>query len=158
MLIYLRVKDSNLVRAQILSRGGETAGRAIPGAKRLSRKTLNQNLKIVRALFRVYVIFLMMWLPVAVVIVLGKGTNVHYVWYILTVLLAHGNSSINCVVYAASLEQFREGYCRILGIKYQKQKKGNGTETSGATGTSGEKPTTKQTTGVELRSSDEKDI
>ena len=43
--------------------------------------------------------------------------------YILTVLLAHGNSSINCVVYAASIDHFRTGYLKILGLHRLRRKK-----------------------------------
>ena len=53
-----------------------------------------------RALFRVYVIFLGMILPIAVLFLLGKRRQIDFVWYVLTLLMAHGNNSVNCVVYA----------------------------------------------------------
>ena len=82
-----------------------------------SLREFQKNVKVAKALFRVYVIFLIMWLPVAVLILMGWGPRVHPVWYILTVLMAHGNSSINCLVYALSLDHFREGYLRLLGLR-----------------------------------------
>ena len=82
----------------------------------MNLREFHRNVRMARALFRVFVIFVIMWVPVAVLILMGKGKQVNYVWYILTVLLAHGNSSVNCVVYALSLEHFREGYARLLGM------------------------------------------
>lgn len=117
--IYLKVKDSNLVRNRLLSGGERVVSREERAMKKLNRRIFRQNVKVARVLFRVYVIFLVMWLPVAVIILLGKGLAISPVWYILTILLAHGNSSINCIVYGASMDSFREGYLRILGFGKQ---------------------------------------
>lgn len=112
--IYLKVRDSNLVRSRVLTSSKLIKSRELRAKEKLTRRAFRHDVGVARALFRVYVIFLVMWLPVAVIIVMGKGTEVAPVWYILAILLAHGNSSINCVVYGASIEHFREGYLRIL--------------------------------------------
>ncbi|OQV16753.1 putative Melatonin receptor type 1B-B [Hypsibius exemplaris] len=97
--IYCKVRHSALVQRRANRRSMERTLRAEHRAK---RRAFRENVRVAQALFRVFLVFILMWLPVAVVI--------------LTVLLAHGNSSINCVVYAASIDHFREGYCKLLGI------------------------------------------
>ncbi|XP_055327398.1 melatonin receptor type 1B-like [Paramacrobiotus metropolitanus] len=113
--IYRKVKDSNLVRHRLLS-GAVKRTRAERVHRKQRQRLFRQNVKMAQALFRVYIIFVVMWLPVAVVILLGRGKDVDPVWYILTILLAHGNSSINCIVYGASIDHFRRGYLIILGV------------------------------------------
>jgi 7 transmembrane receptor (rhodopsin family) len=116
--IYLKVRNSTLFHRRINSRSMDKVQSKNDRAKhRASRRMFRENVRVAQALFRVFLIFVIMWLPVAILILMGKGTQVPHVWYILTILLAHGNSSINCIVYAASIEHFREGYFKILGIK-----------------------------------------
>ncbi|OWA53587.1 hypothetical protein BV898_18008 [Hypsibius exemplaris] len=138
--IYLKVRNSSLVRNRILMKretdaesSTQTNNPSAVGSKtrpsvdpiknsnqqkqRQSLREFHKNVRVAKALFRVFVIFLIMWLPVAVLILMGQGTRVHPVWYILTVLMAHGNSSINCLVYALSLDHFRDGYLRLLGLR-----------------------------------------
>ncbi|GAU95472.1 hypothetical protein RvY_07084 [Ramazzottius varieornatus] len=116
--IYLKVRHSTLVRKRISSRQADhKLSKAQRARLHVKQRVFHEDVKVAHALFRVFVIFLLMWLPVAVLIVMGRGTEVSPVWYILTILLAHGNSSINCVVYAASLESFRDGYMKVLGIR-----------------------------------------
>ena len=74
-----------------------------------------------RALFRVYVIFLGMILPIAVLFLLGKRRQIDFVWYVLALLMAHGNNSVNCVVFALSLDHFRDGYAKLLGLSRLRQ-------------------------------------
>ena len=120
--IFRRVRNSNLVRNRILNDQDKPANKPSSKEGRMNLREFHRNVRIARALFRVFVIFLIMWVPVAVLILMGQGKQVNYVWYILTVLLAHGNSSVNCVVYALSLEHFREGYARLLGMTFNPRK------------------------------------
>ncbi|GAU95237.1 hypothetical protein RvY_06886 [Ramazzottius varieornatus] len=124
--IFKRVRTSNLVRNRILN--AAEAGKPQKGPSKDAKMTLGEfhrNVRVARVLFRVFVIFIVMWVPVAVLILMGMGKQVDYVWYILTVLLAHGNSSVNCVVYALSLDHFREGYATLLHINVSHKMKRN---------------------------------
>ncbi|GAU95227.1 hypothetical protein RvY_06878-2 [Ramazzottius varieornatus] len=119
--IFKRVRTSNLVRNRILNRDA-VASKVPLKDERMQIRDFHRNIRIARALFKVFMIFLIMWIPVAVLILMGMGKQVDYVWYILTVLLAHGNSSVNCVVYALSLDHFREGYTKLLHMRFIRRK------------------------------------
>ncbi|OQV15374.1 putative Melatonin receptor type 1A [Hypsibius exemplaris] len=137
--IYLKVHRSSLVRRIILNDGQVNAAARktslhppelllpkpdrrqkiltmsrIFRAKRASNKMFRANVRVARALFRVFLIFLIMWTPMTVVLLLRLGTRIHVAWYLLALLLAHGNSCLNCVIYALALDHFREGYWRVL--------------------------------------------
>jgi 7 transmembrane receptor (rhodopsin family) len=128
LLIYLKVKDSSLTRNRILysdiNRGGSSStsksnsnadeSTEATGCISLSQKFFD-DLKIIQVLFRVQIIYTVMWLPLMLLILAHQTTSISYVWYILAILSAHGNSAINCMVYAASIDHFREGYKRLLG-------------------------------------------
>ena len=72
---------------------------------------------IIHALFRVLIIYVVMWLPLVTLIVLHLEHEVSYVWYILVLLTAYGNSSINYLVYGLTIEHFRRGYIKLLCLK-----------------------------------------
>lgn len=127
--IYLRVKDSRLTRNRILYSSHKdtespptdaTPNSAnilpVPLTSSISKKFYD-DLLIIKALFRVLIIYVVMWLPLVSLIVLHLEHDVSYLWYILVLLTAHGNSSVNYMVYALTVEHFRRGYIKLLCLK-----------------------------------------
>ena len=70
--------------------------------------------RLTQVLFRVQIVYFLMWMPLMMLILLHQATDISYVWYVLVLLSAHGNSAINCLVYGASIDHFREGYKKLL--------------------------------------------
>ena len=70
--------------------------------------------RLTQVLFRVQIVYVLMWMPLMMLILLHQATDISYVWYVLVLLSAHGNSAINCLVYGASIDHFREGYKKLL--------------------------------------------
>ena len=122
--IFSRVRKSKLVRARILGQTSlhETEAQQTHTTKRMKLREFHRNVRMAQALFRVYVIFLGMVLPIAVLFLLGRGRQIDFVWYILALLLSHGNNSVNCIVYAFSLDHFRNGYAKLLGLSILRKK------------------------------------
>ncbi|OWA50001.1 putative Melatonin receptor type 1C [Hypsibius exemplaris] len=122
--IYLKVKDSRLTRNRILKGGSESDDNArqrhdtVPDTSRPNSMTRKfyEDLKIIKVLFRVLIIYVLMWLPLVILILIHIANDIGYTWYILVLLCAHGNSAVNCVIYAATIKEFRDGYRRLLGF------------------------------------------
>jgi 7 transmembrane receptor (rhodopsin family) len=125
--IYLKVKDSRLTRSRILYAKSDQESpppTEVNAASQLSSagncgsvsQKFYEDLKVIQVLFRVFLIYLLMWLPLVLLILLHLTTSISYVWYVLVLLSAHGNSAINCLIYAATIEHFRQGYKKLLGF------------------------------------------
>ncbi|XP_055329287.1 melatonin receptor type 1B-like [Paramacrobiotus metropolitanus] len=144
--IYVRVKNSKMTRSMILSganapvapvSAGNTSGATTASGTQSTSSApttaaeqsmlasvtqkFQEDLKIIYALFRVYLIFMLMWAPLVLLILIGhpedEEQRLHHGWYITSLIIAHGNSSINCLVYAYTIDHFRAGYSKLLGCQ-----------------------------------------
>ncbi|XP_054763606.1 melatonin receptor type 1B-B-like [Lytechinus pictus] len=68
------------------------------------------DMKLVRSVLIIIVVFVSMCAPYALTVIIDRHTVAHRNMYIFSALLAHTNSSINCVIYAATNRNFRQGY------------------------------------------------
>ena len=71
------------------------------------------DLRLLKTVGTIFITFMLMWTPYAIVLLF----NVYHwpQWYWLTaVALAHTNSSVNSILYAATNKNFREGYVTLI--------------------------------------------
>ncbi|GAV01068.1 hypothetical protein RvY_11835 [Ramazzottius varieornatus] len=128
--IFRRVHNSNLVRNRILNRSTSSAStnsQPVSGSRRNERrkmklKEFHRTIRMVRVLFRVFIVLAVMSMPLGMLLLIGQATHIGFVWYILAALLAHGNSSVNCLIYAWSLEHFRENCARLLRLPFRNRR------------------------------------
>lgn len=73
-----------------------------------------QEVKLVKTLFTVFIIFVICYGPWTVMILIDSKDQFPQWMYVLAVQMAHMNSSLNSIVYAASNKEFREGYKRVF--------------------------------------------
>ncbi|XP_033640794.1 melatonin receptor type 1B-B-like [Asterias rubens] len=87
---------------------------SVKGTTNKRNKLRNTDIRLLRSVFTIWVVFTVMWSPYALT-VLG---DVYHVWsrniYVVAVILAHTNSSINGILYAATNRHFREGYTYLI--------------------------------------------
>ncbi len=74
------------------------------------------DLRLLKSILTILVVFLIMWSPYAIIVVFDKNATWSRGLYVIAVILAHLNSSINSVLYAATNKNFREGYWHLLSL------------------------------------------
>ena len=106
-----------------------------PQNKNKSKAGISET-RILRATFTIWCMFLIMWSPYALTILFDRNHEWSAVVYAVAMTFAHGNSSINGIIYGVTNKQFRIGYWKILtcgrgcerGVKIES----SGTKTSTA--------------------------
>ena len=80
-----------------------------------STKHANQDdFKILRSIGTIWVVFMLMWTPFTIIVFFDRYGEWPQSFYIMAIAFAHANSSINCIIYAATNKNFREGYIIFL--------------------------------------------
>ncbi|XP_064608144.1 melatonin receptor type 1B-like [Liolophura sinensis] len=74
------------------------------------------DLKFVRTLFIIFLIFSVCWMPYVIVVLYDKHDRLSSDVHTYVVLLAHINSSMNSVLYGITNRHFRMAYKRLLCI------------------------------------------
>ncbi|XP_072024927.1 melatonin receptor type 1A-like [Amphiura filiformis] len=77
------------------------------------KKIKQTDLRLLRSIATIWVVFILMWAPFTAFVLFFYGTWPKWVFK-MAVALAHTNSSINCIIYAATNKHFREGYVKFL--------------------------------------------
>ena len=80
----------------------------------LRSKVRQGDLKLAKTLFVVFLVFLVCWAPYASLCLFDPGDLVSKEFYIIAIKLAHTNSSLNSILYAAMNKNFLEGYKLFL--------------------------------------------
>ncbi|XP_030838615.1 melatonin receptor type 1B-B-like [Strongylocentrotus purpuratus] len=75
----------------------------------LSNRHTN-DMRLARSLLCIVIFFIAMWAPYSLTVIIDRHSVAHRYIYIFTALLAHTNSSINCLLYGATNRNFRQGY------------------------------------------------
>ena len=70
--------------------------------------------RLLRSVFVIVVVFLVMWSPYSVIFIFDRYATWPRTLYVVSILMAHLNSSINSIIYGATNKNFREAYSRIL--------------------------------------------
>ncbi|XP_072029375.1 melatonin receptor type 1B-B-like [Amphiura filiformis] len=76
----------------------------------------SSDLRLLKSILTILVVFLIMWSPYAIIVVFDKNATWSRGVYVVAVILAHLNSSINSILYAATNKNFREGYWHLLSM------------------------------------------
>ena len=74
------------------------------------------DMRLLKSILTILAVFLFMWSPYAIIVVFDKNATWSRGLYVVAVVMAHLNSSINSIVYAATNKNFREGYWHLLSI------------------------------------------
>ncbi|XP_074657272.1 melatonin receptor type 1A-A-like [Tubulanus polymorphus] len=86
--------------------------------------------KLAKKFFIIFIVFVIMWMPWAVMNMVGT-TNRHPKWVVLVLLnLGHGNSAVNSFIYGATNRTFRRAYEDILLCKLRDRKRTLSSRTS----------------------------
>ncbi|XP_041474306.1 melatonin receptor type 1C-like [Lytechinus variegatus] len=72
------------------------------------------DLRLARSIFIIVIMYLVMWLPFSMTILFDTQVVANRNIYIFTFTLAHMNSSVNCVIYGATNQNFRRGYAKFI--------------------------------------------
>ena len=110
ILLFVRASRRTLRRLS-QSQGANdqfvSLGRSKRGVKR-------RDMTLLRTVVTLWVVFLIMWAPYTVYVLFDTRNTWNRTVYVLFVNLCHANSSINCVIYAATNPTFRRGYVAFL--------------------------------------------
>ncbi|KAJ8020284.1 Melatonin receptor type 1A [Holothuria leucospilota] len=78
------------------------------------KQLLDSDKKLLKSIFIILFMFVLMWLPHAVMVVGDYYARWPRLLHVIGAALAHGNSSVNSIIYAASNKSFREGYVLVI--------------------------------------------
>ncbi|OWA51757.1 putative Melatonin receptor type 1A [Hypsibius exemplaris] len=74
------------------------------------------DVKLAKTLFAAFLVFLICWLPFALFVLAHEPDAIPRWIYVIAIIMAHGNSAVNPILYGMTNEKFREGYRTILGL------------------------------------------
>ncbi|XP_055332298.1 melatonin receptor type 1B-A-like [Paramacrobiotus metropolitanus] len=89
-------------------------------------KSFRKDIRIVKSLFKAYVVYLVLVAPFGVIMLINMGQLPH-IWYMLSLLLYHGVGTANCFLYAVRLGKFWDGLRLMFHLPMK-------SESSGASG------------------------
>ena len=87
--------------------------RVVAGAG-LSRKDRSKSVRLARTLSIIFVAYVTCWSPLGVLVLADPYDSAPLWLHMYTVLLAHGNSCVNSVLYGLTNKEFRRGYGSVL--------------------------------------------
>jgi hypothetical protein len=78
-----------------------------------ARKIFHRELLLANTLFRSFAIFLLAWLPLAILLMVPMNEVPTWV-YLMTVFLAHGSTATNSLLYYTTNERFHRGFLMLI--------------------------------------------
>lgn len=120
------VKDSQISNSELQSESNLNASNSSITKNKLDiylLKKLRADLKIgqlekqkraIRMLLLIFVIIVLCWCPIAINFIVDKNNELPSLIYVLFMILAWSNSSVNIFVYAGMNKQFRSAYENLL--------------------------------------------
>ena len=76
----------------------------------------SSDLRLARSVLLIITVFVAMWMPYALIIIINYTKAVGRNTFIFSILLAHTNSSVNCFLYAVTNRNFRQGYTYFINL------------------------------------------
>lgn len=92
------------------------AGKNIKSFRGKEQRAQNEELQLAKTLFIVFCVFLVCWSPYAIIVLIDLDDNWSKIVYVVVIQMAHTNSSLNSVFYAATNARFRQGYKKTLNV------------------------------------------
>ncbi|KAJ8020508.1 Melatonin receptor type 1B-B [Holothuria leucospilota] len=86
----------------------------------VARKQMEANKRLLKSVLIILVAFILMWTPHAVMVLGDYYARWPRILHVFGIALAHGNSSINSLIYAACNRDFRRGYMVFLRTIYNR--------------------------------------
>ena len=77
---------------------------------------MRQTKRLLRTIFIIFFIFTLCWTPYAVFVSADYKDRLPLEVHLFALLLAHTNSSLNCVIYGVTNRDFRKGYARFIRL------------------------------------------
>ncbi|XP_055342808.1 melatonin receptor type 1B-B-like [Paramacrobiotus metropolitanus] len=74
------------------------------------------DVKLAKTLFAAFLVFLICWLFFALFVLAHQPSPIPGWLYVLAIVMAHGNSAVNPILYGMTNEKFRDGYRNVLGL------------------------------------------
>lgn len=112
--IYLVLRKSTLSKALIIGRRQSTTTE--------ETHALADEVKIVKTSFKIFILFFITWLPLALLLMFHMGDIVPSWVYLYAALSAHGNSTLNFIMYFMENDQFRRALKEIMWKAANRQK------------------------------------
>ena len=78
------------------------------------KKEHKASMRLARTLFLIFVVFATCWTPYAIIVAVDYKDEFTQELHIFSVLLAHTNSSLNCILYGLTNRYFRQSYKKLL--------------------------------------------
>ncbi|XP_074650554.1 melatonin-related receptor-like [Tubulanus polymorphus] len=75
------------------------------------------SMRLARTLFIIFIVFALCWTPFTLFVVIDPKDELGQELYMFAILIAHVNSSLNCILYGITNKQFRKGYYKVLGLE-----------------------------------------
>ncbi|ELU01494.1 hypothetical protein CAPTEDRAFT_197910 [Capitella teleta] len=111
--VFLHVRQSRKAIEEFSSTSAKSSRSSITTAE----------VQLAKTLFIIYLVFLICWSPYAVVVLIDIGDHWPKIVYVVAIQLAHTNSSLNSIIYAACNRDFRNGYYLVLVTIFCPKKK-----------------------------------
>ncbi|GAU92524.1 hypothetical protein RvY_04595 [Ramazzottius varieornatus] len=77
----------------------------------------SEDVKLAKTLFAAFLVFFLCWLPFALFVLAHQPKEIPGWMYVLAIIMAHGNSAVNPILYGLTNENFRNGYRMVLGMR-----------------------------------------
>ena len=84
------------------------------GTESSYQKRQRDEIQLAKTLFIVFLIFTLCWSPYVIVVMVDQNDQWSKVVYVIVIQLAHSNSSLNSIVYAACNRCFRRAYKQFV--------------------------------------------
>ncbi|XP_035660529.1 melatonin receptor type 1B-A-like [Branchiostoma floridae] len=78
-----------------------------------------EEIRLIKTLVAVCVMFYICWLPYAVVVLADFDDHWPRAVHFMATIMAHGSSSVNCLVYGFMNKKFKTAFRKLLGMKTQ---------------------------------------
>ena len=88
--------------------------RQISSLNRPPEHKFAREYKLICMLFTIVLVFVIFWIPAAIVLILSSAVDIPVVFYTITIWIALCNSSINSIIYGCMNKNFRRGYAQFL--------------------------------------------
>ncbi|XP_070572064.1 melatonin receptor type 1B-B-like [Ptychodera flava] len=75
-----------------------------------------KDIQLLKTFFAIFIVFFICWGPYAVIVLVDFEDVLPQWLHIIIITMAHGNSSLNSVLYGVMNKQFREGYYKVLSL------------------------------------------
>lgn len=108
--LYLVIRSSHLPRQLLIKR------KSIPTVSCFGSFNANliDELRLAKASFKIFIVFLIFWAPVTVLILISLGDRIPEWVYLYSALAAHSNSTLNVFIYYLDNRIFRNAIKKLL--------------------------------------------